>query len=113
MLCCAEKHSLYFQAHEYLEIANHYFNWSVTALGERDYRQCLTLLKDCHFPLKEAQRFGKDDGHQREYALLEEDIYTQQCVAESVQERIKGNTDFLAGCLFLLHGSFDFCQTNS
>ncbi|KAL8559222.1 hypothetical protein ACOMHN_040346 [Nucella lapillus] len=79
------------KAREYLEIANHYFHWSLTALGERDFRQCLTLLKECHFPLKEAQRWG----HQcpvvsRECPILEEDIYVQSCVAESIQERVKG-----------------------
>ena len=80
------------QAREYLEIANHYFSWSVTALGAKDYRQSLTLLKDCHFPLKEAQRFGRDGAHLRQCALLEEDIFTQQCVAESMQERVKGES---------------------
>ncbi|XP_076453844.1 uncharacterized protein LOC143288991 isoform X2 [Babylonia areolata] len=79
------------KAKEYLEVANHYFSWSVMALGARDYKQTLTLLKECHFPLKEAEKFGRRVPQlTRECAFLEEDIFTQTCVAESIQERMKG-----------------------
>ncbi|KAL8559224.1 hypothetical protein ACOMHN_040348 [Nucella lapillus] len=79
------------KAREYLKIAYHNFHRSVTALGEGDFKQCLTLLNDCHFPLKEAQKFARYDAILvGECARLEKDINYQMCVAESVQERVKG-----------------------
>ncbi|KAK7479791.1 hypothetical protein BaRGS_00028971 [Batillaria attramentaria] len=78
-------------AREYLEIANTYFNSSVMALGERNYRQSLNLLAECGFPLNEARRlFSRDPSHMRECELLEEDIFIQTCVAESIQARMSG-----------------------
>ncbi|KAK7476449.1 hypothetical protein BaRGS_00032284 [Batillaria attramentaria] len=79
------------QAREYLEIATHYFHWSLQALGRREFRACLQRLGDCHFPVAEAKRLGKlEDAIIAEALLLEQDISIQTCVAESIKARERG-----------------------
>ncbi|KAK7108007.1 uncharacterized protein [Littorina saxatilis] len=80
------------KAEEYLEIANYYFHWCVTSLGKRDYQTCLRLLGECSFPLNEARRLGQADQRlTRECEMLDNDYFMQQCVAQSIQARVRGN----------------------
>ena len=84
------------QAECQLEVANLHFKEGLYALQKRDCMRCLKLMRDSHFPLEEARKWGKDQEHiEMEIATLERDIFLHTCMAESIQARLTGMRSFL------------------
>ncbi|XP_067650439.1 uncharacterized protein [Haliotis asinina] len=81
------------KAEAYLEQAQNYFKCGITVLQVGNYKECLSYMRDCNFPLNEARRFGSGCVLS-EVDLLEKDVFIHTCVAESVQARETGDALF-------------------
>lgn len=75
----------------YLELAKNYFHAGINELHKREYKRSIGYLKDCHFPMYEARRFGRKSEYIiKETDLLEHDLYVQMSVTESIKARVTG-----------------------
>lgn len=75
----------------FLELAKNYFHAGINELQKREYKRSIGYLKDCHFPMYEAQKYGgKSEYIKKETELLERDLYVQMSVTESIKARVTG-----------------------
>jgi tetratricopeptide (TPR) repeat protein len=82
----------HWKAYCYVRIGMALFHCSISAVAKEDFKKSLTLLRDCYYPIQEARRLGQGrQDIQTEVAILEEDVFLQQCVAESLQARSTGD----------------------
>ena len=72
-----------------LDLSRFYFNISVCALANADFKKGLHALKDCYMPLSEARKHGCLVVEE-ECNILDEDVRLHTCIAESMQARSIG-----------------------
>ncbi|XP_028392853.1 uncharacterized protein LOC114517357 [Dendronephthya gigantea] len=83
------------KAHCFLSLADATFKAGVSALSKGKYKDCLTLMHDCYYPVEEARRFSNSDPFvTTEVSVYEIDIFVHQCTAESIQARTTGDKLF-------------------
>ncbi|KAK3879671.1 hypothetical protein Pcinc_015779 [Petrolisthes cinctipes] len=90
-----------FRGECYIEIGQVYFKSAVLALDKKNFRDSLSLLKECYRPVEEAKKYGSRSGNKYvlfEVEVIEKDVFLQTCIAESIQARVIGD-DMLAKAL--------------
>ncbi|XP_041458958.1 uncharacterized protein LOC121410748 isoform X2 [Lytechinus variegatus] len=80
------------KANGYVQYATLLFHEGVTAWQDGEYKDCYRYMKECYFPIQEAERLSCQDLFiKTEVAILREDVYLHTCIAESVIARVSGD----------------------
>ncbi|XP_074641672.1 uncharacterized protein LOC141899326 [Tubulanus polymorphus] len=76
----------------YLEIARGFFHQGIEDISNGIYVTALSLMKECYYPIEEAARLGRHDVElSSDVRIQREDVFNNQCIAESMQSRQQGD----------------------
>nr|XP_054751368.1 uncharacterized protein LOC129257136 [Lytechinus pictus] len=76
------------KANGYIQYATLLFHEGLTSWQDGEYKDCYRYMKECYFPIQEADRLSEGDSYIKgEVEVLLEDVYLHTCVAESSMAR--------------------------
>jgi hypothetical protein len=79
-------------ANVYVHLVQHHFHEGINAWQNGDYMKCRHQMAECHFPLHEARKHGRDQPDVvSEIDVLEKDVHMHTCIAESSKARQTGD----------------------
>eukprot|EP00057_Strongylocentrotus_purpuratus_P008810 XP_011663284.1 PREDICTED: uncharacterized protein LOC100890018 isoform X3 [Strongylocentrotus purpuratus] len=80
------------KANGYIQYSTLLFHEGLTAWQDGEYKECYRFMRECYFPVQEAERLCEGDcSIKSEIAVLQEDVYIHTCVAESSMARATGD----------------------
>ncbi|XP_048775106.2 uncharacterized protein LOC125679711 isoform X2 [Ostrea edulis] len=76
----------------YVQLTQHHFHEGINAWQKGDYMRCRHQMAECHFPIHEARKHGRElPDILREVDVLEKDVHMHMCIAESSKARQTGD----------------------
>ncbi|XP_061188288.1 uncharacterized protein LOC133196411 [Saccostrea echinata] len=79
-------------ANVYVQLTQHHFHEGINAWQKGDFMKCKHQMAECHFPMHEARKHGKEQPDiLSELEVLENDVHMHMCIAESSKARQTGD----------------------
>eukprot|EP00057_Strongylocentrotus_purpuratus_P014238 XP_011668712.1 PREDICTED: uncharacterized protein LOC100891882 [Strongylocentrotus purpuratus] len=80
------------KANGYIQYSTLLFHEGLTAWQDGEYKECYRYMKECYFPIQEAERLSSQDLYiETEVNVLREDVNTHMCIAETIMARVSGD----------------------